>query len=332
MEARRKGGLPQEPRSTSRAPSRPLASPAARWSRSTGSNGSGSPTRRRRSTRCSPARSTSSRRRRTICSRCWSRRRQHQDSWSLRWAASTPSASTRCTSPSTMPRCARRCPTRSTRRTSSSRPSAMPSTTGVQVALSCGSPLETEQGLGGQARHRNFAKAKALLAEAGYDGTPVVLMQSTDVARARNLAPVAKSLMEKAGFKVDLQAMDWQTLVSRRAKKDPLASGGWSVFLTSWAASTCSIRSRPTSSTPAATRRRSAGPATPSSSGCATPSPRRPIPPSRRRSPRPCQVRAIEYHHPYPPRPVPDPVARPQEHHRPPRRLPPPCSGTSRRR
>jgi peptide/nickel transport system substrate-binding protein len=40
--------------------------------------------------------------------------------------------------------------------------------------------------------------------------------------------------MEKAGLKVDLQAMDWQTLVSRRSKKDPPPAGGWSVFLTSW--------------------------------------------------------------------------------------------------
>jgi peptide/nickel transport system substrate-binding protein len=46
---------------------------------------------------------------------------------------------------------------------------------------------------------------------------------------------VAKSLMEKAGFNVDLQAMDWQTLVSRRAKKDPPGAGGWHAFLTSWA-------------------------------------------------------------------------------------------------
>jgi peptide/nickel transport system substrate-binding protein len=30
--------------------------------------------------------------------------------------------------------------------------------------------------------------------------------------------------------------MDWQTLVSRRAKKDPLNAGGWSAFLTSWVA------------------------------------------------------------------------------------------------
>ena len=59
-------------------------------------------------------------------------------------------------------------------------------------------------------------------------------MQSTDVASLSNLAPVAKSLIEKAGFKVDLQAMDWQTVVSRRAKKDPPSAGGWNVFLTSW--------------------------------------------------------------------------------------------------
>jgi peptide/nickel transport system substrate-binding protein len=61
-------------------------------------------------------------------------------------------------------------------------------------------------------------------------------MQSTDIVALSNLAPVAKSLMEKAGFKVDVQAMDWQTLVSRRTKKDPPSAGGWHAFLTSWVA------------------------------------------------------------------------------------------------
>jgi peptide/nickel transport system substrate-binding protein len=97
----------------------------------------------------------------------------------------------------------------------------------------CGSPLETTKGWEDKIES-NFTKAKALLQEAGYDGTPVVLMQSTDVASLSNLAPVAKSLLEKAGFKVDLQAMDWQTVVSRRSKKDPPSAGGWSVYLTSW--------------------------------------------------------------------------------------------------
>ena len=80
----------------------------------------------------------------------------------------------------------------------------------------------------------NFKKAQELLKEAGYDGTPIVLMHSTDLQVLTNLAPVAKSLMEKAGFKVDMQSMDWQTVVARRAKKDAPNAGGWHAFLTSW--------------------------------------------------------------------------------------------------
>ena len=99
----------------------------------------------------------------------------------------------------------------------------------------CGSPLETTKGLDGLLES-NFEKSKALLKEAGYDGTPIVLMHSTDLAVLANLAPVAKSLMEKGGFKVDMQSMDWQTLVARRAKKDPPTQGGWHAFLTAWVA------------------------------------------------------------------------------------------------
>ena len=99
----------------------------------------------------------------------------------------------------------------------------------------CGTPFSTEKGMDGLLSS-NFKKAQELLKEAGYDGTPIVLMHSTDLAVLTNLAPVAKSLMEKAGFKVDMQSMDWQTLVSRRAKKDPPQSGGWHAFLTSWVA------------------------------------------------------------------------------------------------
>jgi peptide/nickel transport system substrate-binding protein len=99
----------------------------------------------------------------------------------------------------------------------------------------CGAPLSSEKGMDGLLES-NFKKAQELLKEAGYDGTPVVLMQSTDLDVLTNLAPVAKQLMEKAGFKVDMQSMDWQTLVARRAKKDLPNAGGWNAFLTSWVA------------------------------------------------------------------------------------------------
>jgi peptide/nickel transport system substrate-binding protein len=99
----------------------------------------------------------------------------------------------------------------------------------------CGTALASEKGMEGLLES-NFQKARDLLKEANYDGTPVVLMQSTDLVVLTNLAPVAKSLMERAGFKVDMQAMDWQTLVARRAKKDPPNAGGWNAFLTAWVA------------------------------------------------------------------------------------------------
>jgi peptide/nickel transport system substrate-binding protein len=97
----------------------------------------------------------------------------------------------------------------------------------------CGSPMSSPKGMDGLLES-NFEKSKGLLKEAGYDGTPIVLMHSTDLAVLTNLAPVAKSLMERGGFKVDMQSMDWQTVVARRAKKDPPTAGGWHAFLTSW--------------------------------------------------------------------------------------------------
>lgn len=100
-------------------------------------------------------------------------------------------------------------------------------------AYPCGSPNETTKGWEDKLES-NLAKARQLVAEAGYDGTPVVMMQSTDVSALSNLAPIAKSFMEKIGLKVDLQAIDWQSVVSRRAKKDPPSQGGWNVFFTSW--------------------------------------------------------------------------------------------------
>ena len=97
----------------------------------------------------------------------------------------------------------------------------------------CGSPLATTKGWDDKLSG-NAARARELLKEAGYDGTPLVLLHQTDIAGHNQLATVAKPQLEAAGFKIDLQAMDWQTLVARRARKDPLASGGWSAYFTSW--------------------------------------------------------------------------------------------------
>jgi len=101
--------------------------------------------------------------------------------------------------------------------------------------FTCGTPYGSAAGSDIQSKS-NMKKAQELLKASGYDGTPIVLMKPTDLAAIQKLPDVAAQLMRQAGFKVDLQAMDWQTLVGRRAKKDPIDKGGWHMFLTAWQA------------------------------------------------------------------------------------------------
>jgi peptide/nickel transport system substrate-binding protein len=99
----------------------------------------------------------------------------------------------------------------------------------------CGTPYGSTAGSDIQMKS-NMKKAQDLLKASGYDGTPIVLMKPTDLASIQKLPDVGAQLLRQAGFKVDLQAMDWQTLVGRRAKKDPIDKGGWHMFMTAWQA------------------------------------------------------------------------------------------------
>lgn len=77
-----------------------------------------------------------------------------------------------------------------------------------------------------------FEEARRLLKEAGYDGKPVVLLSPSDFATFNKYAVVYEPLLKQAGFNVDLQVVDWGTLVARRVKKDPASQGGWNIFIT----------------------------------------------------------------------------------------------------
>lgn len=98
----------------------------------------------------------------------------------------------------------------------------------------CGTPLGDESGSDTLTSGGDIAGAKKLLEEAGYDGTPIVLMQPTDVVSLTAQPVVAAQAMREAGFNVDMQAMDWQTLVTRRASQAKPDEGGWNIFFTNW--------------------------------------------------------------------------------------------------
>lgn len=98
----------------------------------------------------------------------------------------------------------------------------------------CGTPLGDESGSDTLTSGGDIEGAKKLLEEAGYDGTPIVLMQPTDVVSLTAQPVVAAQAMREAGFNVDMQAMDWQTLVTRRASQAKPDEGGWNIFFTNW--------------------------------------------------------------------------------------------------
>jgi len=98
----------------------------------------------------------------------------------------------------------------------------------------CGTALADETGAESLVSGGDIEGAKALLAEAGYDGTPIVIMAPTDVVSLVAQPVVASQALRNAGFTVDMQPMDWQTLVTRRASQNAPADGGWNLFFTNW--------------------------------------------------------------------------------------------------
>jgi peptide/nickel transport system substrate-binding protein len=103
-----------------------------------------------------------------------------------------------------------------------------------KAMFTCDSPLASTAGMDGL-MEGNVAKAKELLAEAKYDGTPIVMPQPTDLGVIKQIAPVAKAQLEKAGIKVEVEPMDWQSMVTRlNSKRGPVSEGGWNAYGTSW--------------------------------------------------------------------------------------------------
>ncbi len=99
--------------------------------------------------------------------------------------------------------------------------------------FACGTPLETDVGTE-PIQEKDVERAKRLFQEAGYDGRPVVILQPTDNPIGNAVAQVTASVLREAGVDAQLQAMDWATVTSRRAVKEPPEQGGWNIFPTWW--------------------------------------------------------------------------------------------------
>lgn len=97
-----------------------------------------------------------------------------------------------------------------------------------------GGPMHTEAGADAL-KVRSVEKAKEALAKAGYKGERVVQVHASDFPTIAAQSLVTADLLRRLGMNLDFVAADWGTVVQRRASREPIERGGWSVFHTTWA-------------------------------------------------------------------------------------------------
>ena len=95
----------------------------------------------------------------------------------------------------------------------------------------CDTPLDSDVGAG-PLMNQDLEMARKLLKEGGYNGETLILMDPTDIPVLHGASLVTAQMLRKIGAKVEVQAMDWSTLTSRRAETKSIADGGWNIFHT----------------------------------------------------------------------------------------------------
>ena len=82
---------------------------------------------------------------------------------------------------------------------------------------------------------RDWNRAKGLVAEAGYQGERIIVIDPADIAQLHAEALVTEQLLKKLGLNVELATSEWGTAIKRINVKEPVDRGGWSVFGTAYA-------------------------------------------------------------------------------------------------
>src|ERR1700730_14310548 len=92
--------------------------------------------------------------------------------------------------------------------------------------FTCGTPMANNAGSEALTGKRDFDKAKKLIAEAGYKGEKIVVLDAVDTPTAHSHGLVVFELLKKLGLTVEVAASDWGNLTIRRASKKPIDEGG----------------------------------------------------------------------------------------------------------
>jgi peptide/nickel transport system substrate-binding protein len=110
---------------------------------------------------------------------------------------------------------------------------ADPSIMKVDVGLFVpGTPLASDVGVEVTRGRKDYDKIKEELTAAGYNGEKITVLAATTIPSIWAEASVATDFLKRIGMNVDLVALEWGAVVSRRASKEPPDHGGWNIFYT----------------------------------------------------------------------------------------------------
>ncbi|AVO45759.1 ABC transporter substrate-binding protein [Phreatobacter cathodiphilus] len=90
-----------------------------------------------------------------------------------------------------------------------------------------GTPMASTVGIDALKEPPDPATARRLLAEAGYKGEPLVFLVPGDIATIKTQGEVVTDALQKAGFTIDMQVMDWGTVLARANNRQEASKGGW---------------------------------------------------------------------------------------------------------
>ena len=95
-----------------------------------------------------------------------------------------------------------------------------------------GTPMASTVGVEITRGPKDYDKLKQDLIAAGYKGEKVVILAASTIPTIWAEAQVASDTLKKIGFNTDFQALEWGTVVARRASQETIDKGGWNVFYT----------------------------------------------------------------------------------------------------
>jgi peptide/nickel transport system substrate-binding protein len=95
-----------------------------------------------------------------------------------------------------------------------------------------GTPMASDVGVDITRGPKNYDKIKEDLAATGYQGERVVVLAASTIPVIFAEAQVATDVLQRIGMNIDLQVMEWGSVVARRASREPPDKGGWNIFYT----------------------------------------------------------------------------------------------------